>query len=122
MGASLYDTRSNILLTKGASAAGDPPAMQGLAAGKMRGGRIGTSNPWLAGARRETVAARRRQRGVGLRLAYRVAEVCNADARDDTRVAKSDWRTGEAVEEANSGAKKDRGDVDAEFVEEPGIQ
>jgi hypothetical protein len=33
-----------------------------------------------------------------LRLAYRVAQVCNADARDHSRVAKNDWRAGERVE------------------------
>ena len=60
--------------------------------------------------------------GVGLRLAYRVAQVRNADARDHRRVAKDDWRAHEAVEDSNSGAKKDRSDVDADFVEEPGIQ
>ena len=40
--------------------------------------------------------------GVGLRLAYRVAQVCNANARDHRRVAKNDWRAGEAVKESNS--------------------
>src|SRR5436190_1963249 len=57
-----------------------------------------------------------------LRLAYRVAQVCNADARDHRRVAKNDWRAGEAVEESNSRAKKNRRDVDVDFVEEPRIQ
>src|SRR5207245_10071097 len=57
-----------------------------------------------------------------LRLAYWVAQVCNADAPDHRRVAKDDWRAGEAVEESNSGAKQNRRDVDVDFVEEPSIQ
>ncbi len=48
--------------------------------------------------------------------------MCNADAPDHRRVAKDDWRAGEAVEESNSGAKKNRRDVDVDFVEEPSIQ
>ena len=44
-------------------------------------------------------------------LPYRVAQVCNADARDHSRVAKNDWRAGQAVKESNSGAKKNRRDV-----------
>src|SRR5438093_6610991 len=60
--------------------------------------------------------------GVRLCLAYWVAQVCNADAPDHRRVAKDDWRAGEAVEESNSGAKKNRRDVDVDFVEEPRIQ
>src|SRR6187200_2838615 len=59
---------------------------------------------------------------VGLRIAYRVAQVCNADARDHRRIAKDGWRAGEVVEESNSGAKKNRGDVDTDFVEEASIQ
>ena len=42
-----------------------------------------------------------------------VAQVCNADARDHPRAAKDGWRAGEVVEEANSGAKQNRRDVDA---------
>jgi len=53
---------------------------------------------------------------------YRVVQVCNADAPDHRRVAKDDWRAGEAVEESNSGAKKNRRDVEVDFVEEPSIQ
>jgi hypothetical protein len=60
--------------------------------------------------------------GGGLRLPYWVAQVCNADARDHGRVAKDGWRAGEAVEESNSGAKKNCRDVDVDFVEEAGIQ
>jgi len=48
--------------------------------------------------------------------------VCNTDAPDHRGVAKDDWRAGEAVEESNSGAKKNRRDVDVDFVEEPSIQ
>src|SRR3954463_13974913 len=59
---------------------------------------------------------------IGLRLAYWVAQVCNADALDHRRVAKDGWRAGEVVEESNPGAKKNRRDVDLEFVEEAGIQ
>jgi hypothetical protein len=43
--------------------------------------------------------------------------VCNADARDHRGVAKDGWRAGEMVEESNSGAKKNRRDVDVDFVE-----
>ena len=60
--------------------------------------------------------------GVGLRLAYWVAQVCNADARDHRRVAKDGWRAGEVVEESNSGAEKDSRDIDGEFVEEASTQ
>ena len=60
--------------------------------------------------------------GVGLRLAYRVAQVCNADARNHRRVAKDGWRAGEVVKESNSGAKKNRRDVYVDFVEEASIQ
>jgi hypothetical protein len=44
--------------------------------------------------------------------------VCDADARDHRRVAKDGWGDSEVVEESNSGAKKNRRDVDADFVEE----
>src|SRR2546427_3863609 len=51
------------------------------------------------------------------------SDVCSSDlAPDHRRVAKDDWRAGEAVEESNSGAKKNRRDVDVDFVEEPSIQ
>jgi len=43
--------------------------------------------------------------------------VCNADARDHSRVAKNDWRASEVVEESNAGAKKKLRDVDVDFVE-----
>ena len=59
---------------------------------------------------------------IRLRLAYWVAQVCNADARDHRRVAKNGWRAGEVVKESNSGAKKNRGNVDVDFVEEASIQ
>ena len=68
------------------------------------------------------LTAGRERCGVGLRLAYWVAQVCNADARDHRRVAKDGWRAGEVVKESNSGAKKNRRDVDVDFVEEPSIQ
>lgn len=69
------------------------------------------------------LTAGRERCGVALRfLAYRVAQVCHADALDHRRVAKHCWRAGEAVEESNSGAKQYRRDVDGEFVEEAGIQ
>src|SRR3954470_22419363 len=60
--------------------------------------------------------------GVRLCRAYWVAQVCNADARDHRRVAKDGWRAGEVVKESNSGAKKNRRDVDVDFVEEASIQ
>ena len=59
---------------------------------------------------------------VGLRLAYRVAQVCNADAWNYGRVAKDGWGAGDVVEESNSGAKKNRCNIDADFVEESSIQ
>src|SRR3954470_13285460 len=55
-------------------------------------------------------------------LAYRVAQMGNADAPDHPRVTHEDWRAREAVEESNSGAKKNRRDVDVDFVEESSIQ
>jgi len=60
--------------------------------------------------------------GVGLRLAYCVAQVCYADTRNHRRVAKDGWRGGEVVEESNPGAKKNRRDVDVDFIEEASIQ
>src|SRR5512132_2887985 len=60
--------------------------------------------------------------GVGLCLAYWVAEGCSADARDHRRVAKDGWRAGEVIKEPNSGAEKNCRDVDADFVEEASIQ
>ena len=60
--------------------------------------------------------------GVGLRLAYWVAQVCHADARDYRRVAEDGWRAGQVVKESNAGAKQNRRDVDADFVEESSIQ
>lgn len=58
----------------------------------------------------------------GLRLAYWIAQVCNADARDHHRVAKDGWHAGEVIKESNAGAKKDCRQVDVEFVEEAGIE
>ena len=46
----------------------------------------------------------------------------HAGARNHLRVAKDGWRAGEAVEEPDSGAKKNRRDVDVDFVEEARIQ
>jgi hypothetical protein len=48
--------------------------------------------------------------------------VCNADACDYRRVAKDGWRAGEVVKESNSEAKKNRHEVDVDFVEEASIQ
>ena len=59
---------------------------------------------------------------IGLRLAYRVAQVCHADTRDYPRVAKDGRRAGEVVKESNAGAKQNRRDVDMDFVEQAGIQ
>ena len=53
---------------------------------------------------------------------YRVAQVCNADARDHRRVAKDGWCAGEVVEESNSGTKKYRREVNVDLVEEARIQ
>jgi hypothetical protein len=60
--------------------------------------------------------------GVGLHLAYWVAQVRHADARDHRRVAKDGWRASQVVKESNAGAKQHRRDVDADFVEEASIQ
>jgi hypothetical protein len=59
---------------------------------------------------------------VGLRLADWVAQVCDADALDDRRVAKDGWCAGEVVEESNPGAEEYRCEVDVDLVEETGIQ
>ena len=48
--------------------------------------------------------------------------MCDADAWDYRWVAKNGLSDGEVVEESNSGAKKNRRDVDADLVEEAGIQ
>src|SRR3954452_8220815 len=69
-----------------------------------------------------TGASARERCRVRLRFADRVAQVGNADARDHRRVAEDGWRAGEVVEESNSGAKKNRRDVDVDLVEEAGIQ
>src|SRR4051812_7822053 len=58
----------------------------------------------------------------GLCLAYRVAQVGNADARNHRRVPKEGRRAGEVIEESHSGAKKNRHDIDADFVEESSVQ
>ena len=58
----------------------------------------------------------------GLRLAHRVAQVGNADARNHGRVAQDGWRAGEVVKESNPAAKKSRRDVDVDFVHEASIQ
>ena len=71
---------------------------------------------------RTKLTAGRERCGVGLRLAYWVAQVCHADARDYRRVAKDGWGGGEVVEESNAGAKKNCRDVDADFVQQASIQ
>ena len=48
---------------------------------------------------------------------HRVVQVRDAYTRGHRRVAQDKRRSGEAVEEANSGAEKNRGDVNADFVE-----
>ena len=58
----------------------------------------------------------------GLRPAYRVAQVCDADALDHRWVTEAGRRAGEMVEEAHSGAKKNRRDVDGDLVEEAGVE
>ena len=63
-----------------------------------------------------------RPRGDSPRLAYCEAHVGNADTRKHRRVAKQGWRAGEVIKESNSGAKKNRRDVDVDFVEEASIQ
>lgn len=59
---------------------------------------------------------------VVLRLADRVAQVGDADTRDDRRVAQDHTRAGEVVEEPDAGAETHRRDVDGQFIEEPGTQ
>ena len=93
---------------------------------QRRGGRRAPCGH-IVGASRVNVSSRQRTAGrercgVRLRLAYWVAQVCHADARDYRRVAKDGWRAGEAVEESNFGAKKNRRDVDADFVQQASIQ
>jgi hypothetical protein len=68
------------------------------------------------------LTAGRERRGPGLRLAYRVAQVCHADARGHRRVAEDGRRAGEVVKESNPGAEQNRRDINADFVEEAGIQ
>ena len=58
----------------------------------------------------------------GLRLAYRVAQVRDADPRDHRRVAQDGWRADEVVEEPDSRAQKHRRHVDVNFVEEASVQ
>jgi len=53
---------------------------------------------------------------------YWVTQVCNANSRDHGWVAKDDWRARKVVKESNSGAKKDRCNIDADFVEESSTQ
>ncbi len=48
--------------------------------------------------------------------------MCNADAWDHGGVAEDDWGAGEVVEESNSGAEKNRCDVDVDFVEESSVE
>jgi len=48
--------------------------------------------------------------------------VRNPHARCHRRIAKDGWRAGEVIKESNSGAKKNRRDVDVKFVEEAGVQ
>ena len=63
-----------------------------------------------------------RRSRIGLRLAYCVAHVGYADTRDHRRVAKDGWRDGEVVEESNSGAKKNRRDVDVDSSTRPAFR
>jgi hypothetical protein len=56
------------------------------------------------------------------RLAYWIAQVRHADAWGHRRVAKDGWHSGEMIKESDSGAKKNRRDVDLEFVEKAGIK
>src|SRR3954469_14903654 len=67
----------------------------------------------------ESVALRRT---IALRLAYGVAQVRDADAGNHRRIAEDGRRAGQVVEQSNSGAEKNRRDVDVDFVEEASIQ
>ena len=46
----------------------------------------------------------------------------SAEAGVNVRVAREGWRAGEVGGESNSGARKNRRDVDVDFVEEPRVQ
>src|SRR5258708_27570892 len=48
--------------------------------------------------------------------------MCDADAWDHGRVPEDDRGAGEVVEESNSGAKKNRCDVDVDLVEESSVE
>src|SRR3712207_243596 len=61
-------------------------------------------------------------RGPGLRLAHRVTQVRDADARYHLRVAEEGGRAFEAFEESDSRAEQHRRDVNVDLVEESGVQ
>ena len=61
-------------------------------------------------------------RHVCLFTAYRVAQVRHSDALDHRWVAENHWGAGEVVEQSNARAKKDRGEVDLNLVEEPRVK
>ncbi|AGA35147.1 hypothetical protein TVNIR_3514 [Thioalkalivibrio nitratireducens DSM 14787] len=48
--------------------------------------------------------------------------MCNPDACGHCRVAEKGWPAGEVVEESDSRTKKNRPNVDGEFIEESSIQ
>src|SRR6478735_3681031 len=53
---------------------------------------------------------------------HRVAQVGDADARDGRRVAEEGGHAGEVVEEPYPGPEQDRREVDAEVVDEAGVE
>ena len=59
---------------------------------------------------------------VTLRLAYRIAQMCDAHPRDHRRVAKDGWHAGEVVEEPNARAEKHRRNINVKLVEESAVQ
>jgi hypothetical protein len=53
---------------------------------------------------------------------HRVAQVRNANALDHLGVTENGGRAGKVVEEADSGAEKNRRNVDVKLVEQAGFQ
>ena len=48
--------------------------------------------------------------------------MCNADARHHSRTAEEGWCASKVVEQSNPRAKKNRRNVDADFVEEASVE
>ncbi len=48
--------------------------------------------------------------------------MCHTDPCNHFGIAEDKWRAGEAVEESNAGAEKNRGDVDVDFIKESSVE